>query len=165
MSTNYHYQMGGATQTVNVVRQGDELRVTIGATTYQVSARTAPGGRLDLTINDQRFVAYTVLEANSSAVWLAGQSWRLRRPAAEQPALSSGAAEAAGSLSTAMPGLVTAILVQEGVMVQRGAVLVILEAMKMEQRLLAPYAGRVTKVACTVGQVAYPGESLVQITP
>jgi len=51
-----------------------------------------------------------------------------------------------------MPGQVRAVQVAVGQQVEAGAVLMILEAMKMEHRIKAPYAGEVIAVHYQVGQ-------------
>jgi biotin carboxyl carrier protein len=62
-----------------------------------------------------------------------------------------------------MPGLVREVLATEGAAVKRGDTLVVLEAMKMELRLTAPYAGRVRRVHCAAGQVVERGQRLVEL--
>jgi propionyl-CoA carboxylase alpha chain len=53
-----------------------------------------------------------------------------------------------------MPGVVVRVLVEVGQHVDQGQELLVLEAMKMEHRIVAPRAGTVTEI--TVGQ----GESI-----
>jgi biotin carboxyl carrier protein len=62
-----------------------------------------------------------------------------------------------------MPGLVREVLAIEGAEVKRGDTLIVLEAMKMELRLTAPYAGQVRRVHCVAGQVVERGQILVEI--
>jgi biotin carboxyl carrier protein len=64
-------------------------------------------------------------------------------------------------LRAPMPGLLRAVHVKEGDIVERDAPLVTLEAMKMENELRAPARGRVTKVAARVGDKVEGGASLV----
>ncbi len=64
-------------------------------------------------------------------------------------------------LRAPMPGLLRAVHVKEGDIVDRDAPLVTLEAMKMENELRAPARGRVTKVAARVGDKVEGGASLV----
>jgi biotin carboxyl carrier protein len=60
-----------------------------------------------------------------------------------------------------MPGLITACPVEEGQPVEAGAVLLILEAMKMEHTLRAPFPGIVTQLAITSGQQVVEGTTLL----
>jgi biotin carboxyl carrier protein len=62
-----------------------------------------------------------------------------------------------------MPGLVLDVVVGEGDEVERGDVLVLLSAMKMELRITAPVAGQVTRVHCQAGQVVERGQQLLEI--
>ena len=75
------------------------------------------------------------------------------------------AADAHGGLSAPMPGRVLALLVKTGDAVERGAPLLVLEAMKMEHTVTAPRAGVVERILCAVGdQVREDAELLVLST-
>ena len=65
------------------------------------------------------------------------------------------------SLDAPMPGLVLKILVQPGSVVQKGAPLIILEAMKMEHTITAPRDGVIASVNCSDGEMVTPGVDLV----
>ena len=56
-----------------------------------------------------------------------------------------------GASTARVPGTVRAVLVQEGQRVEEGDTLVLLEAMKMEHRIVASVAGAVTKVLVAAG--------------
>ena len=60
-----------------------------------------------------------------------------------------------------MPGRVLAVLVKAGDEVAKGAPLVVLEAMKMEQTVTAPSAGKVDRVLCEVGEQVREGAELL----
>lgn len=66
-----------------------------------------------------------------------------------------------GVVKAPMPGLVKAVNVAPGDVVQRGASLVILEAMKMENDLTAPGPGRVREVRVAAGDKVDQGQVLV----
>jgi propionyl-CoA carboxylase alpha chain len=70
---------------------------------------------------------------------------------------------AAGSLVAKMPGLVRQVLVAVGDRVAQGAALLVLEAMKMEQVIRAPCAGRVVAVSARAGQQVEAGLVLAVI--
>jgi biotin carboxyl carrier protein len=62
-----------------------------------------------------------------------------------------------------MPGLVVAVLVEEGQAVQSGEGVVILESMKMENEIRAPRTGIVTEVAVVPGQRLQQEDLLLRI--
>jgi acetyl/propionyl-CoA carboxylase alpha subunit len=66
-----------------------------------------------------------------------------------------------GLITAPMPGLITACPVEEGQAVEAGAVLLILEAMKMEHTLRAPFPGIVTQLGATAGQQVVEGTTLL----
>lgn len=64
-----------------------------------------------------------------------------------------------------LPGTVVAILVEEGASVEKGAAILTLEVMKMEQTLRAPFAGTVKQLKCKVGDIVQEGVELAEIEP
>lgn len=63
-----------------------------------------------------------------------------------------------------MPGTILKVLVNVGDVVQENQPLLILEAMKMENEIVASTAGTVTGIHVTAGQVVNPGEGLITIS-
>ena len=83
---------------------------------------------------------------------------------AAAPAPAAPAAPAGGEKITApMPGTILAINVANGSAVKKGDVLMILEAMKMENEIMAPCDGAVTSVAVTKGASVESGTLLCTI--
>lgn len=62
-----------------------------------------------------------------------------------------------------MTGRIAKVMIAPGDRVQEGALLIIMEAMKMEYRLTAPYAGEIISVSCAEGQLVDLNTTLVQI--
>ena len=83
-------------------------------------------------------------------------------PAAAAPAapVVTGAGEA---VNAPMPGNILKVNVQNGQAVKAGEVLVVLEAMKMENEIMAPKAGTVTQVLVSKGSTVDTGAPLVVI--
>jgi propionyl-CoA carboxylase alpha chain len=71
----------------------------------------------------------------------------------------------AGGLTSPMPGKVTGVFVAAGAEVEAGHLLVIVEAMKMEHRIVANSAGQVAAVPAEVGHQVSTGDVLVVINP
>jgi 3-methylcrotonyl-CoA carboxylase alpha subunit len=73
---------------------------------------------------------------------------------------------AAGSMMAPMPGAITAVMVKVGDRVARGAPLIMLEAMKIEHTIVAPFDGVVTEVRYAKGeQVTQEGAELIKLEP
>ena len=81
---------------------------------------------------------------------------------------SRAGATTAGSdadLIAQFPGKVRKILVAAGTKVEEGAPLVLVEAMKMEFAIKAPFAGTIAKINVQEGQQLSPGTKFVDLTP
>jgi biotin carboxyl carrier protein len=74
-----------------------------------------------------------------------------------QPAPSAGA----GDVTAPMPGTVLEVKVEEGQSVKAGDVVLILEAMKMENEITADTDGKVTKIYAPKGSSVNTGDPLV----
>lgn len=83
-------------------------------------------------------------------------------PSAPVAAPSPAAAEA-GAVLSPMPGGILDIRVSEGDSVREGDVVMILEAMKMENEIVAPCGGTVRKLLVTKGQSVQTGTPLAVI--
>jgi acetyl-CoA/propionyl-CoA carboxylase, biotin carboxylase, biotin carboxyl carrier protein len=75
----------------------------------------------------------------------------------------AGAAASGDSLSSPMQGTIVKVGVEEGATVAEGDVIVVLEAMKMEQPLKAHKAGTVTGLTAEVGATVSSGEVICDI--
>jgi biotin carboxyl carrier protein len=67
------------------------------------------------------------------------------------------------TIKAPMPGLIAGVLVAPGDVVERGQRVVVLEAMKMQNDLLAPRAGVVRSVKAEAGQAVNQGQPLLII--
>ena len=147
---------------------GDDYVVTVSGRTFQVKASAARPGELDLELDDgRRLVACVAVDGPRRWVAMttgdpAGQPFVLTVP---QPGrrLRRGPDGAPQALEAQMPGVVRRVLIAAGDDVARGQVLMLLEAMKMEIRFTAPYAGRVERVAVVEGQPVDRGQTLVAL--
>ena len=64
-------------------------------------------------------------------------------------------------IESPMPGNIWKILVKEGQEVKSGDVLLILEAMKMENEILAPRDGKIASITTSEGSAVNTGDKLV----
>ncbi|MCA9471919.1 MAG: sodium-extruding oxaloacetate decarboxylase subunit alpha [Nitrospirales bacterium] len=68
-----------------------------------------------------------------------------------------------GDVTTPMPGRVVKVFVSEGDTVESGDPLLVVEAMKMENRIQAPIAGSVSAIHVQEGDEVNPDETLIQL--
>ncbi len=88
------------------------------------------------------------------------------QPAPSAPAAApapASSAPVAGAMSAPMPGTILDIKVTEGQAVKAGDILVILEAMKMENEIVAPSDGKIVKIHTSKGAAVSTGDALVTI--
>ena len=96
----------------------------------------------------------------------AGSGAAAQRPAAPRRSGTSRPAAAAGgeALTAPMQGTIVKVAVTEGQRVEAGDLVVVLEAMKMEQPITAHRSGTVTGLAAAAGQTVANGAVLAHIT-
>jgi pyruvate carboxylase subunit B len=79
------------------------------------------------------------------------------------PAQSGPPKDVEGGLASPMQGTVLKVRVEKGASVSEGDVVVILEAMKMEQEVAADRSGEVKEIYVSEGDAVTPGDVLLQI--
>lgn len=68
-------------------------------------------------------------------------------------------------ITAPLPGTVVAVLAEEGAKLEKGAPILTLEVMKMEQTLRAPYVGVLKSIKCKVGDIVQEGVELAVVEP
>jgi acetyl/propionyl-CoA carboxylase alpha subunit len=117
---------------------------------FQVRVWAKDESGLDISVNGYRQRA-TILSDTDDIWWvhLAGEAYSLQWMT---PLPLPGQIQAAsGSLRAPMPGQIIAIMATVNQMVEQGEILLTMEAMKMEHRIQAPYAGTVEAIHFEVG--------------
>ena len=86
-------------------------------------------------------------------------------PAPKQRRSSGGKSKKSGKVTANIPGKVVTVEVTIGQEVEEGQVVMILEAMKMQNEIQAPVGGTVTEIHCEEGQSIEANVPLLVITP
>ena len=134
-------------------------------TVFVLKARKA-NGHWELTTADGRRVQSrggnhaTHVDGDRVAVWLDGE-WH-RFGLVSQPS-AAGALAGKDALQAPMPGVVLAVRAMDGDQVQRGQILIVLEAMKMEHALAAGGDGKVSELRVKAGDRVREGDLLLKI--
>jgi 3-methylcrotonyl-CoA carboxylase alpha subunit len=115
--------------------------------------------RLQFRIGDRTVEAYVVADGEHLHVFTAGGRTVLTR--IDPLAHAGEEADAHGGLLAPMPGKILALLAEAGAEVEKGAPLLVMEAMKMEHTLCAPANGKVRDYLCKPGELVQGGAELV----
>lgn len=128
-----------------------KLRITVGKKTYDVT--------VEVLGEDQP-------AADRSGGHLAVKPASVPRDTShpgESAANSIPKSHSAGAVVSPMAGVIKTVLVKPGDEVAAGAVLVILEAMKMDNKITANSAGTVARINVQEGQSVHEGQELVTL--
>ena len=127
-----------------------KYKVTLNGRTYEVEVET------DRAILVDEYEAYAPAPAPAAAPAAPAAA-----PAAAAPAPAAAEVAAGERVNAPMPGNILKVEVNKGDKVKAGQILVILEAMKMENEIVAPKAGTVAQVVVKVGEKVDTGATLV----
>jgi geranyl-CoA carboxylase alpha subunit len=157
----------GAIRRWHLAGTRDLVVATCGEATHRIEhlVRRSQVAMFDLAAHvDGRFVRASASLADGIGAWhaegidLTALDLRLRGAARET-------ASAPGLLRAPLHGRVTEALVTKGAVVAAGALLLVIEAMKMEHQIRAPHAGTIAAVHVGVGAQVAARQPLVEVAP
>ena len=131
-----------------------KYKVTLNGKTYEVEVEQGKAVLLD------EYEAFAPAPAAAAVPAAAPAAAPVAAPAASAAPVNLEAGEA---VNAPMPGNILRIDVAKGDTVKAGQVLVILEAMKMENEIVAPKDGTVAQVVTSKGAVVDTGSPLIVI--
>ncbi|MCP3869029.1 MAG: acetyl/propionyl/methylcrotonyl-CoA carboxylase subunit alpha [Gammaproteobacteria bacterium] len=156
-----HYIVGGNKRVVTAHYQKDVFLIELPGGECRVSGELLGNGELLADIEGRRLKAAVVRHGHELTILYQGKSWQLT---SYDPRLDAMEGESdAGGLVAPMPGSVVAINVVQGDEVQKGELLMVLEAMKMEHSITAPNDGVITEIRFGVGDQVEEGDALLDL--
>ena len=165
--TRWVATVGGRSVTVEVDARAGRYCVVVGGDVLEVDARHVGGGLYSLLIEGAGRVADVAPTGGGVRVDVEGSSYLIEVEERARYLIRTrgGAGTRAGGqeITAPLPGKVTHVAVAPGDQVERGATVVVIEAMKMENEFKATAAGTVTKVLVRPGQAVNKGDLLVVI--
>ena len=131
-----------------------KYKVTLNNRVYEVEVEEGQA----MLIDEYESVAPVSVSYQSAALAPSAATAPAAAPAQTQPAIASGEV-----IKSPIPGNILKINVTQGQHVEEGDVLLVLEAMKMENEVVANKAGTVAQIVVSKGAVVETGSALVVI--
>jgi 3-methylcrotonyl-CoA carboxylase alpha subunit len=154
--------------------QGGEHKVTltygsgpatlsIGAHGYAFTSSPADSGGFDLTLDGTRSLIAGVVEGHE--LYVRTRNGRFDLHWVDPFGGDDEEQVGEDKIVAPLPGTVVALLAELGAALEKGAPILTLEVMKMEQTLRAPFAGVLKAIKCKVGDIVQEGVELAEIEP
>jgi len=147
----------------------DEKHVSVDGKVYEVDFESVSGQPVySLIVDGKSHESYVAPGDNNWQVLLRGRLYPVtvedEREKRLRSAAGGGVAETGEfHLRAPMPGLIVAILVEEGQQIKRGQVLLILESMKMQNELKASRDGTIGRVRVKAGETVEQKQTLLSV--
>ena len=173
--TTVGWRLSGRAETVWLVGGpgGEALRVAVQGSPTGAQVRIGDGacheasgavidGALLICVDGKTSRVLTAAMGTTTWLWLDGATYAVTElPPARKGA---GASVHDGDVRSPMPGTVVSVGVRSGAAVSKGETLVVVEAMKMEHALTAPFDGTVDEVDVRVGDSVVLDQLLAVVT-
>ncbi|GAB4503005.1 MAG: acetyl-CoA carboxylase biotin carboxyl carrier protein subunit [Anaerolineales bacterium] len=163
---NYITTIDGKEFNVEIV---DEKCVRVNGQELAVDFQSVSGQPVfSLLIGGKSYEAYIYPDERDWQVLLRGRLYQASVEDEREKRLKSAAGGAGGEggeyhLKSPMPGLIVAIPVSEGQLVEKGQTLLILESMKMQNELKAPRAGTIQRIRVKPGETVEQKATLLTV--
>lgn len=141
----------------------NKYKITIDGNDFDVTVNVTDHNKAKVEVNG---LAYDVVyeSKNVTPAVSAPVARRTSAPAAPQVQVSAPqAAGSASSIKAPLPGTISAIKVQVGDQVKRGDTVIVMEAMKMENNIVANKDGKVKTIHVSAGQSVAQDDKLIDL--
>lgn len=157
----YAFQLGHRTHHVNVEEHATGPKFVVDGTSFEPQVKSLGRGAYRVTLAGKTYeftVQNGVVHEGPRALDL---EVRRARPQLERKGAAGRKND--GKVKPPMPGKIVEVKVKEGQIVAEGDILVVLEAMKMQNDLKSPIAGKVLRVNVSDGTNVEASTVLVEI--
>lgn len=148
---------------IEIRRDGGRVFATVDGREYDLEA-SEPESGVHLLKHQNR--VYEVYVSPDGMINVGGHQLDVKISDPKRLRSSRGDAEhgdGTAEIKTAMPGKIVRILVAEGVQVEKGDGVIVVEAMKMQNEMKAPKAGTVKQIHVKEGDTVNAGDILTVI--
>ena len=168
MATHYHAIIDGMEHELEIEELADAgaFEINLGGKKINADLRQAGPASFSIIVGNRSFDLAVIRQGDEFVVSSRSGVTRLTLEDARRRLMHSrGAREVSGKVQmrAMMPGRVLSVSVQVGDQVEAHQGVLVIEAMKMENELKSPKAGKVVEVKVAAGQTVEKGELLIVI--
>jgi biotin carboxyl carrier protein len=162
MKTTLH--SSGTTLVVEYRQEGEEYEAVIDGQQLRARLLSLRNGALTLLVNEKPLHMQVASDDQRILIAIAGQVYEFTQAREKQSrARRSDLGKLDPEVRSPMPGKILQVLVKEGMQVEVGQTLVLLEAMKMENSLTAEGTAQVKKVHVSPGDLVDLGQIVLEL--
>lgn len=158
------FALKGKTYSVEVSKTGSQFRIEIDGKIYNVKDVAYTNSILQFQVDNKKIKILTKIDKDK-VIWgnRDGKTVKINKQQSFRNNIAQHTSE--GELRSPMPAQIIEVLVAEGESVVIGQPIILLEAMKMEMKVVAPFDGVVDSVSVEQGQQVDKGQGLAIISP
>ncbi|MDB5634082.1 MAG: Carbamoyl-phosphate synthase chain, ATP-binding protein [Tardiphaga sp.] len=138
-------------------------KLVIGHREFAFTSSPGEDGHFDLTLDGSRSRIVAVIEGHE--LYLRTRNGRFDIHWVDPFGGDDEEQVGEDKIVAPLPGTVVALLAEEGATLEKGAPILTLEVMKMEQTLRAPFTGVLKSIKCKVGDIVQEGVELAEVEP
>ena len=127
----------------------------------QVTAKVLGSGQFQFTLENIVYKCSVAKDGDIRFIHLDGADYELRKVSEFEEEFEE--TEDEGSLSSPMPGRIVKLLVKPGSKIKKGQDLLVVEAMKMENKVISPFDGTVIEIFFSEGDQIEANVPLMEI--
>ena len=157
----FKFRHGESVHQVTLAYGSGPSQLLIGDRTFAFAASYGEPGRFGLTLDGARSRIVAVIEGHE--LYLRTRHGRFEMHWVDPFGGDDEEQVGDDRIVAPLPGTVVALLAEEGAHLEKGAAILTLEVMKMEQTLRAPFAGVLTSLRCRVGDIVQEGVELAVV--
>jgi 3-methylcrotonyl-CoA carboxylase alpha subunit len=153
----------GAEQKVSLQYGNGPATLSVGEREFVLTFAAADDGGFDLTLEGMK--SHFVADIEGHELYLRTRNGRFDLHWVDPFGGDDEELVGEDKIVAPLPGTVVALLAEVGARLEKGAPILTLEVMKMEQTLRAPFAGVLKSIKCKVGDIVGEGVELAEVEP
>lgn len=156
------FEIGGKKFETSIERKDGKWLITIDSKTYDVAAVECAPCEFSLLVGDRSLRAAAVEDSTGIHLWVDGETFSAKESVSAETGTAASNSSQIKVMTTTVPGKVVKVAVTQGSEVKEGDLLTVIEAMKMENQIRSPRAGKIKALFVAVGNQINFGAKLVE---